>query len=299
MAPKTPSIGHITFTADDEASFMQELHDMFDSATIPEWTVVNTVSGGSMSFTIESVTYGFQINIRRHTTARIFPVSIDPLGGFLTSGDTTTAPTLSSSAEWSGELSSALEISSTEVNAVVWAVDDAICVMNYVVGNTYFSHMTMAGKLFVPNTVTDEDAYTDGYMIAGNLAYMDNTPLGLFTTSASNFQYTRIAQGTWSLNTVMAHPGSRTWGSALSAAWDFNGGSTIQRPVSVYAQFNETAAGQRTLGVIKYLYHSPITASPKVRLEDAGAVARYMFFYGANSANTQLILWNDTVAPLT
>jgi hypothetical protein len=61
----------------------------------------------------------------------------------------------------------------------------------------------------------------------------------------------------------------------------------------------ESLSGQRILGTIKYIYHSPVLGATKVRLEDSGSVIRYMFFFNTASTSTQLLLWNDTVVPLS
>jgi hypothetical protein len=300
MAPPIPSIVHINWTADDEAGFVQALHDAYDSGSIPEFIVMFATGTpiGSEGFIIESVSEGWQISIRRTGVENEFKVALDPLGNFLTAGDASTAPTLTDSTEWTGEQASMLTFSDTATDAIVWAVDDATAIMNYVSGNSYFENMFIGGRWFEPATKTDTDEYVDGLMIAGNLATTELDVNGIFTTNTINNQITRIKQTGWSALSVAAWPGSRSWGSALTAAWDFGGAVSTKRPVSVIAYMPESSGGQRVLGVIKYIYHSPILGTAKVRLEDSGSIVRYMFFFNSAATNTQLILWNNTVAPL-
>jgi hypothetical protein len=237
LAAPIPSIVHINWTADDEAGFVQALHDAYNSGSIPEFTVVFATGTptGSEGFIIESVSEGWQISIRRTGVENEFKVALDPLGNFLTAGDASTAPTLTDSSEWSGESSGKLTFSNASTDAAVWAVDDATCILNYISGNAYFDYMFIAGNWFEPITKTDADDYVDGLMLAGNLARMTLSSNGIFTTSTSNNQTTRIAQTSWSDLTVAAYTGVRSWGIENAAAWDFNGATANKRPSSAVA----------------------------------------------------------------
>jgi len=172
MPVLNPVVTKLTSASTSMVDYMSAMFTHFGTST--KFTVS---AGAADAFTLTpSGSETWQINLRRVSTQATV-TSIDPLGGFLTQGDTVTVPTLTSDLEWSTETQT-MDIAGTEsVDFYIIELDDAFIVLFMDAAKTVNPRAMLYGRVFVPYYTDNSDGndFCDGL---GMLGYVPEVNTG-------------------------------------------------------------------------------------------------------------------------